>query len=225
MSPPEKSLQDFLQRWSRRKLAAAEDADALAKPAPEKKAEAEGGEQKQPEETAPEDRVAAFDPASLPPLESIEAATDIRPFLAPGVPLELTRAALRRAWNSDPAIRDFIGLAENQWDFTNPDSIPGFGSLELTPELRKMVAGLFDQATRDDERTIECAAGSAEAAEIDSAKALPPDSPAAATSPVVAPTQAVSRVHSEASDVAAQDECGDDQPVLGPRRHGAALPK
>ena len=37
---------------------------------------------------------------------SITAATDIRAFLAPGVPAELTRAALRRAWTADPAIRD-----------------------------------------------------------------------------------------------------------------------
>lgn len=29
----------------------------------------------------------------------------------------------------DPVIRDFIGLSENSWDFTDPDSIPGFGSL------------------------------------------------------------------------------------------------
>jgi hypothetical protein len=32
----------------------------------------------------------------------------------------MTVAALRRAWVSDPVIRDFIGIAENQWDFTNP---------------------------------------------------------------------------------------------------------
>ena len=47
---------------------------------------------------------------------------------------------------TDPAIRDFIGLAENQWDFTQPDGVPGFGSLELTPELRRMVAGLVGDA-------------------------------------------------------------------------------
>ena len=88
----------------------------------------------------------AFDPATLPPIESITATSDIRAFLAPGVPEELTRAALRRAWVTDPTIRDFIGLAENQWDFTKPDSVPGFGSLELTPELRRMVASLVGDA-------------------------------------------------------------------------------
>jgi hypothetical protein len=70
--------------------------------------------------------------ANLPPIESIGAASDIRPFLAPGVPADLTRAALRRAWSTDPAIRDFIGLSENSWDFNAPDGVPGFGS--LTPQ-------------------------------------------------------------------------------------------
>jgi hypothetical protein len=44
----------------------------------------------------------------------------------------LTRAALRRAWTSDPAIREFIGIAENQWDFNDPNGIPGFGQLDVT---------------------------------------------------------------------------------------------
>jgi hypothetical protein len=73
-----------------------------------------------------------FDLASLPSLESIAADTDIGAFLQSGVPAELTRAALRRAWASDPAIRDFIGIAENQWDFNDPDAIPGFGPLLST---------------------------------------------------------------------------------------------
>ena len=69
-----------------------------------------------------------FDLASLPPIDSIGANTDIAAFLRPGVPMELTRAALRRAWTSDPAIRDFVGLVENGWDFNNPDAVSGFGA-------------------------------------------------------------------------------------------------
>jgi hypothetical protein len=70
-----------------------------------------------------------FDAPSLPPIESIGSGSDIRPFLKPGVPQDLTRAALRRAWAVDPAIRDFIGLSENSWDFNGPDGVPGFDSL------------------------------------------------------------------------------------------------
>jgi hypothetical protein len=96
-------------------------------PAPERKAEA----------TAPES-APAFDVTTLPPIESITATTDIRDFLKPGVPPELTRAALRRAWSADPAIRDFIGIAENQWDFTAPQGTPGFAPLETSEELRRL---------------------------------------------------------------------------------------
>jgi hypothetical protein len=70
-----------------------------------------------------------FDPASLPPLQSITAGTDIRLFLGSNVPVELTKAALRRTWVTDPAIRDFVGIAENQWDFNDPTAMPGFGPL------------------------------------------------------------------------------------------------
>ena len=70
-----------------------------------------------------------FDAPSLLRIESIGPGSDIRPFLKPGVPEDLTRAALRRAWAADPAIREFIGLSENSWDFNGPDGVPGFGSL------------------------------------------------------------------------------------------------
>src|SRR5262249_26851238 len=63
----------------------------------------------------------------LPPVEAIGSGSDIRGFLAPGVPEDLTRAALRRAWLTNPAIRDFIGLSENSRDFNAPDGISGFG--------------------------------------------------------------------------------------------------
>ena len=36
------------------------------------------------------------------------------------MPEDLARVALRRAWATDPAIRDFIGLSENSWDFNAP---------------------------------------------------------------------------------------------------------
>jgi uncharacterized protein DUF3306 len=73
-----------------------------------------------------------FDLATLPSIDSITADTDIVAFLKSDVPTELTRAALRRAWTSDPAIRNFIGIAENQWDFNDPNGIAGFGRLDAT---------------------------------------------------------------------------------------------
>jgi len=70
-----------------------------------------------------------LDAASLPSIESLGPGSDIRPFLATGVAPDLTRAALRRAWSTDPAIRDFIGLSENSWDLNTQDGVPGFSSL------------------------------------------------------------------------------------------------
>jgi hypothetical protein len=81
-----------------------------------------------------------FDPASLPSIEAINVDTDIRGFLQSRVPAELARTALRRAWASDPAIRDFIGIAENQWDFNDPNAIPGFGPLRETDNLPALLA-------------------------------------------------------------------------------------
>ena len=68
-----------------------------------------------------------LDLANLPPVESIGSGSDIRPFLAPGVPADVTRAALRRAWSTDPAIRDFVGLSEDSWDVNEPDGVPVVG--------------------------------------------------------------------------------------------------
>lgn len=90
-----------------------------------------------------------FDPSSLPSIEEITATTDVRAFLESRVPAELTRAALRQVWTSDPAIRDFIGIAENQWDFNDPNAIPGFGPLEVTgnePAGLISVVGRFEKA-------------------------------------------------------------------------------
>src|SRR5205814_10442396 len=89
------------------------------------------------------------DPATLPPVDLIEAGTDIKAFLAEGVPADLTRAALRRAWAADPAIRDFVGLSENSWDFNAPGGVPGFGS--LTPEdARRMMERVMGEAEPSD---------------------------------------------------------------------------
>jgi hypothetical protein len=88
-----------------------------------------------------------FDPASLPSIETITAETNIRAFLDGRVPSELTSLALRRAWASDPGIRDFIGIAENQWDFNDPNAISGFGPLRASdnvPDIMQQVLGNTD---------------------------------------------------------------------------------
>lgn len=145
MSERQKSGESFLERWSRQKIEAergAPETAAAREPTPDDAAlpERPGGSAN----TAPVSKAEPeFDLASLPSLNSITAATDIRAFLAPGVPNQLTRAALRRAWAVDPAIRDFVGLAENAWDFTAPDAIAGFGDLPPGYDVKKLVAHIL----------------------------------------------------------------------------------
>ena len=79
---------------------------------------------------------------ALPAIDSITATTDIRAFLKPGVPDGLKHAALRQAWATDPAIRDFVGIAENQWDFNKPQNIPGFGLLNPSQNIQRLVPTL-----------------------------------------------------------------------------------
>src|ERR1041385_2920380 len=136
MTEPE----NFLQRWSQRKLAKDEQAPAEREPP------AQSGNKNEKAAAPPQDLAAAppaadkpFDLASLPSIEPIDAKTDVTAFLRPGVPPKLSRAALRRAWSADPAIRDFVGLVENGWDFNDPNAMPGFGP--ITPAEVARLAG------------------------------------------------------------------------------------
>ena len=109
MSEPE----HFLTRWSRRKREAELEAERKNEQSPVVALEQEQTKDadKPPAEERDEPEI---DLSTLPSMELIGADTDIRAFLQRGVPSDLTRAALRRVWAADPAIRDFIGIAENQ---------------------------------------------------------------------------------------------------------------
>jgi hypothetical protein len=160
----------FLSRWSRRKRDAVEDGEETTSPSPP--AQAGPDARALTDDRLPGETLAGasarpelpFDVTRLPPLESITAATDIRAFLAPGVPADLTRAALRRAWTTDPKIRDFVGLADYDWDYHAPGSMAGFGPLEMTDELRRLVTRIVggeapEQATAADNPTPTAEAG------------------------------------------------------------------
>jgi TorA maturation chaperone TorD len=122
--------ENIMSRWSRMKQQSARRATPEDLPSESKPIDAEAGDFNRATAAAPAtDPLAspAFDPASLPPLHSITAGTDIRSFLGSNVPLDLTKAALRRAWVTDPAIRDSSG-SQSQWDF-NDNRDAGFGPL------------------------------------------------------------------------------------------------
>ena len=213
--------EDFLARWSRRKREIAK-AEADAKPVQEPKAEP--AQKAEPE----------FDIASLPPIESINALTDVTAFLREGVPAELTRAALRRVWTADPAIRDFVGLAENAWDFTDPAAMPGFGPLESTDEVRQMIASIVDQIGHAAEYNPEREVGSSsDSKEVSEDRA--DDQPmrvAVASEPTDENSHDTSDhqvlLQSNKEDTALQHDVAERVevlPKLSRRTHGGALPQ
>src|SRR5262249_43386534 len=243
MSDPE----NFIARWSRRKRAAAEDAEAqepaTAPDAPVQNAPA--AEARKADECAsgsePQAPEPGLDLARLPPLESITAETDIRAYLAPGVPAELTRAALRRVWSADPQIRDFVGLSENSWDFNDPDAVAGFGRLEITDELRREVERMVGGGAAD--QAGERPAGAADEAgkeqasletTRESAAEVPVASPRPAAGSRGIPSDEPSKPGAESSQSDAilprveDDPAAHDilkSPEMEKRSHGGALPR
>jgi len=185
----------FLLRWSRRKRDASTSTDGEKHPS-QNAAESAETVSAAAADTSP--------PKPLPPVEAIGSASDLQAFLAPGVPLELTRAALRRVWTTDPAIRDFIGLSENAWDFNAPDGVPGFGGLAVE-EARRLLAQILEYTQLPDP----------------SPAAAPDDKtarPAKAASAILALRENASAVQYENDD--------DKRGEIPPRpRHGGALPQ
>jgi hypothetical protein len=247
MSEPE----NFIARWSRRKREAAEDAEATkSSAAPDAAAEGAHPSEDQSDTAlgrsdARRSPEAAFDPTKLPPIETITAESDITAFLAPGVPPELTRAALRRAWAADPKIRDFIGLSENSWDFNAPGAMTGFGSLEMTDELRQQIARMVGRSLAN--ATTDSPAQT-------SAEVQGEPSPAETSTESVATAAGVSAQHVQSNagrsqnerigaqnephnsaalpqrskvDIASRNnsENTDNDQLIGKRPHGRALPK
>jgi len=217
MNDPE----NFLDRWSRRKRDAA-DEPALgeanqAAPAPELPVAKQQAAE------------AVFDPAGLPPVESITAESDIRAFLQPGVPPDLSRAALRRAWSTDPTIRDFIGPVENGWDFNDPTAMPGFGPIDAS-EVAQLLARVIGGPREESVAPNEVAA-------LQDPGQVPPPVAVSGPAPQLSQDQLAPEPVFAASekefvpacedDVAPQNNSDnqEDFPPSRPRGHGGALPK
>jgi hypothetical protein len=229
--------EDFLKRWSRRKR---EIAAAEKQTAPAAKNEAVDA-------TAPDSEIASetpapgraeFDPATLPPIESINALSDVTAFLRADVPTELTRAALRRVWAADPAIRDFVGLAENSWDFTDPTAMPGFGPLESTEQVRRMIAQVIDQIGQAAKPAVPEAVTASASENANKSNAIMDDDKKNAVDarvPVDEPKQndagllgSQALLQSSKEDIAPQHDVTQEQEKsrqFSHRNHGGALPE
>jgi hypothetical protein len=218
--------ESFLARWARRKRGAAPT--ARGQPKPKNMADGAASEPAAAS-VAPGETQSPFDPSSLPPIESIGAGSDIRPFLAAGVPADLTRAALRRAWSADPTIRDFIGLSENSWDFNAPGDVPGFGSL-TAEDARRLLARVMGET-----EALDPALPAAD--QLSDDQALVPSSEAGHQAPCSVPNQMKPiretdadhgnpMPRAETNNIAMQHETGErgSRPPPPRRRHGGALP-
>jgi hypothetical protein len=221
MSDDESSL----ARWARRKRGAPPKAHGQPKP----KNAWEGAASEATAASLPPGEIQSlFDSTSLPPIESIGAGSDIRPFLAAGVPADLTRAALRRAWSADSTIRDFIGPSENSWDFNAPGGVPGFGSL-TAEDARRLLARVMGET-----EALDPARPAAE--RLSDNQALVPSSEAGQQAPGSVPDQKLIRdtdaddrnpmPREETSSIAMQHETEEreSRPSQPRRHHGGALP-
>ena len=219
------SDEEFLARWSRRKRKARATVDAPATIEPAETPDPA------PSATAENAADAELDLSSLPPVESITAATDVTAFLRQGIPQDLSRAALRRAWASDPTIRDFVGLAENAWDFNDPHAMPGFGPLDYSDEQLRALVDRIVGSVRSAADSLTTTAGEQK------------DSSQPANSGHEPPLE--SRASEAVADLSPAEEIGSDQPPSAPaavqpeapqsvesdqtsprrRTHGSALPR
>jgi hypothetical protein len=216
------SDEQFLARWARRKQ---EAKAGHAEPAPEEAAEAHGpalSNRGAAEPAPPETEL-----SNLPPIESIDAATDITAFLRKGIPQDLSRAALRRAWSADPTHRAFVGLAENAWDFNDPNAMAGFGPLDYSAEqidalVRRVVGGVVEAA--------EGLPNPREAAE-DAARSAPAEAGFEQSSnPVKAikeprPLGEFAAAELPSNSTASQPVAANEETPLRHRTHGGALPR
>jgi hypothetical protein len=211
----------FLARWLRKK---GEAGAAEAAPVDIAATATEAAPGAPPSPAGNAESPPPVDPAPLPPIESIGPGSSISGFLAPGVPTALTRAALRRAWSSDPAVRDFIGLSENSGDFNALGGEHGFGRI-TAEEVERLLAQATGE-TRDATGAMQVAATSrTSASEAGPGSESPPDRILSTQEPTQG---AHGSAHRGIENRAMQhDETMKDRESLPsrPRRHGTALPE
>jgi hypothetical protein len=223
---------DFLARWSHRKRHATIDKNTQSKSgsSPDNIVSEASAAPAQDETRLP------FDDASLPKLESIGAESDIRAFLEAGVPGDLARAALRRVWSSDPAIRDFIGLSENSGDFNAPGAMGGFGPID-----REKIGRLLTRVFGDEPDTAAAAvhppviSPGAEGSQKPPGESVPVEYQSADAESAASSQQLDADKIRVAGEVAQQGGATASQsglerseclsPILRRRGHGGALPR
>jgi len=123
--PATDSREDFLARWSRRKL------DGQPAPGNQTDRAAAVTEATPPPADAPEK---VLTDADMQPIETLDESSDFSPFLSPGVSDDLRRQALRKLF-SQPDFNITDGLNDYDEDFTR---FTGLGSA-ITHEMKRLL--------------------------------------------------------------------------------------
>lgn len=130
---------DFLARWSRRKQEAkrVESDTPVESGSTEPLAEGEVAAADAPDAVL---QISEEELAALPSIEDMTSETDLTQFLRAGIPAVLRKAALRRMWALDPAIRDYVGEAlDYAYDWNTPGGVPGSGPMLATDDVQGML--------------------------------------------------------------------------------------
>jgi hypothetical protein len=150
---------NFLSRWSRRKIEARKGDVQAPEPAP---APASSSQVVPQQQTPPP-------PEPLPPLESLTPHSDFSPFMREGVDPAVKGRALKTLF-SDPALYPMDGLDVYIDDYSKPDPLPE-GWLEKLNQYAALDS--HNQPERE-----------AEASKAPAIPATPPPTESAASSPV-----------------------------------------
>ncbi len=167
--------EDFLSRWSRRKDAArrADRSTARSDEAATITPAARQPQADDPETTrGAEPALTPEEIAALPKIDELTPDSDIKGFLRRGVPEGLRKAALRKMWTLDPAIRDFVGHARDyDYDWNTPGGAPGHRPLAPGDDVAAMVRRILGRSNdAESSRT-------ADAKPVDSSERETPASP------------------------------------------------
>lgn len=156
----------FLGRWARRKREAQQPAAPAVEPIPtiaEPAAEVV--------EPTPEPEM-----VEPPSLDLIDKDFDLAHWLKQNVPEEWKLKALRRAWESDPAISGYLDPARDYaLDWNTPGGAPGYGPLSESDNVEEMLANIFGkppepaaepaEAVRNDVAVVRPSSNEAEVAD------------------------------------------------------------
>ncbi|KRE18092.1 hypothetical protein ASE63_02600 [Bosea sp. Root381] len=143
----------FLGRWSRRKRELTEPEATRAPAAVEIPVPAEAGlPATEPAQAEPEPEI------EPPSLDLIDKDFELAPWLKRNVPESWKLAALRRAWESDPAIRDYVNPARDYaLEWNTPGGAPGYGPLTESDDVDAMLRAIFGEAPEPEKPAEEAA--------------------------------------------------------------------